>query len=88
MLVRDGSLLFQDFPAVSRGPHESVWRVDDQGIFSPEDFEILFVAQLSHAYVMALTWAGAEGESDELVLADSPDEFRTIIKDYRYWAPD
>jgi len=72
----------------SRGPYESVWRVDDQGVFSPGDFEILFVAQLSHAYVMANTWVGAEGESDELLLADSTAEFRTIIKDYRYWAPD
>jgi len=87
-VVRDTSLLFQDFPAVSRGPDEDVWRVDDQGIFSPGDFEILFVAQLSHAYVMAITWAGAEGESDELLLADSTDEFRAVIKDYRYWVPD
>jgi hypothetical protein len=84
VVVRDSSLLFQDFPAVYRGPDESVWRVDDEGIFSPEAFAILFVAQLSHAYVMAITWAGAEGESDELLVSDSTDTFRTVIRDYRY----
>jgi hypothetical protein len=88
VVVRGSSLLFQDFPAVYRGPDESVWRVDDQGIFSPGDFAILFVAQFSHAYVMAITWAGAEGESDELLVADSTDMFRTVIRNYRYWVPE
>jgi hypothetical protein len=88
VVVRDSSLLFQDFPAVYRGPDESVWRVDDQGIFSPGDFAILFVAQLSHAYVMAVTWAGVEGESDELLRSDSTDMFHTVTKGYRYWVPE
>ena len=88
VLVRDTSLLFQDFPAVYRGPDESVWRVDDQGRFSPRDLAVLFVARVSQAYVMAITWAGAEGESDELVLADSTDTFRTVVRDYRYWVPE
>ena len=88
VVVRDSSLLFQDFPAVYRGPDESVWRVDDQGVFSPGDFAILFVAQLSHACVMAITWAGVEGESDELLLADSTDVFRTVTRAYRYWVPE
>ena len=88
VVVRDTSLLFQDFPAVYRGPDESVWRVDDQGIFSPGDIAILFFAQLSHAYVMAITWAGAEGESDRLLLADTTNAFRTVITDYRYWVPE
>ena len=88
VVVRDSSLLFQDFPAVYRGPDESVWRVDDQGVFSPGDIAILFFAQLSHADVMALTWAGAEGESDQLLLADTTNTFRTVIKDYRYWVPE
>jgi hypothetical protein len=87
VVVRDSSLLVQDFPAVYRGPDESVWRVDDEGMFSPESFAILFVAQLPHAYVMAITWAGAEGESDELLLSDSTDTFRTVIRDYRYCCP-
>ena len=88
VVVRDSSLLFQDFPAVYRGAHESVWRVDDGGVFSPEAFTILFVAQLSHAYVMAITWAGAEGESDELLVADSTHMFRTVVRDYRYRVPE
>jgi hypothetical protein len=88
VVVRGRSLLFQDFPAVYRGPDQSVWRVDDEGVFSPRDFAILFVAQLSHSYVMAITWAGTEGESDELLVADSTDMFRTVTKAYRYWVPE
>jgi hypothetical protein len=88
VVVGDSSLLFQDFPAVYRGPDESVWRVDDQGVFSPDSFTILFVARLSHAYVMAITWAGAEGESDELLVADSTHMFRTVTRAYRYWVPE
>src|SRR5437588_683389 len=75
-------------PRRHRRPDESVWRVDDQGVFSPGDFAILFVAQLSHACVMAITWAGVEGESDELLLADSTDVFRTVTRAYRYWVPE
>jgi hypothetical protein len=88
VVVRGRSLLFQDFPAVYRGPDQSVWRVDDEGVFSPRDFAILFVAQLSRSYVMAITWAGTEGESDELLVADSTDMFRTVTKAYRYWVPE
>ncbi len=87
VLVRDRSLWFQDFPAAYRGPDEDVWRADDGGVFSPEALGILFVAELPHAVVMAITWAGAEGESDQLVLADTGDAFRTVVQEYRYWAP-
>jgi hypothetical protein len=86
-VVGDGSLLFKDFPAVYHGPDESTWRVDDEGVFSPKDFDILFVAAMPYGYVMAITWAGAEGESCELLIADSAGVFRTLTKAYRYRAP-
>lgn len=84
-LVSDSSLWFRDFPAVYN--EESTWRVDDGGVFSPADFNILFAAPLTSGYVMAIAWAGAEGESSELVVADSTDAFRILSKGYRYWAP-
>ncbi|HVH66387.1 MAG TPA: hypothetical protein VM716_00820 [Gemmatimonadales bacterium] len=88
VMVHDTSLLFENFPAVYRGPDESVWRVDDGGVFSPGDIQILFMAQLPRTYIMAIPWAGAEGESDQLVQADSAGAFRTILRDYRYWVPE
>jgi hypothetical protein len=85
VVVGDSSLVFKDFPAVHSD--ESTWRVDDGGVFSPKDFDILFVAEMPYGYVMAIAWAGAEGESCELLIADSPGVFRTLITGYRYWAP-
>jgi hypothetical protein len=35
----------------------------------------------------AFTWAGAEGESSELLLADSAGVFRTLTMGFRYWSP-
>lgn len=87
VLIRDTSLRFHDFPAVYRGPDQDVWRVDDQGVFSPEDFEIVFVVPLPHAFAMAITWAGAEGGANQFLVADSADLFREVVSDYRYWAP-
>ena len=86
-LVGDSSLMFKDFAAVYHGPGESTWRVDDGGEFSPRGFDILFVAALPSGYVMAITWAGAEGESCELLLGDSAGAFRTLTMSYRYWGP-
>lgn len=86
-IVGDTSLVFKDFPAVYDGSGESTWRVDDEGVFSPRGFDILFVAAMPNGYVMAFTWAGAEGESSELLLSDSTSAFRTLAKGYRYWSP-
>lgn len=86
-IVGDSSVLFKDFPAVQHAGDQSTWRVDDEGVFSPSGFDILFVAALPYGYVMAITWAGAEGESSELLLADSASAFRTLAKAYRYWSP-
>jgi hypothetical protein len=86
-VVGDSAVLFKDFPAIYHGPDGSTWRVDDGGVFSPKDFDILFVAALPYGYVIAITWAGEEGESGELLLADAAGAFRTLTKGYRYWSP-
>ncbi len=84
VVMREGSLVFQDMPAVDRGDSGTVWRVDDGGIFSPQVFRILFVAELPHAYVMAIEWEGVEGDYYQLLRADSTDAFRTLTDGYRY----
>ena len=83
----DSAMLFQDFPGEYRGPDEGVWRVDDQGVFSLDGSDVLFVARFSDAFVMGLIWAGTEGESDALMVADSTDQFRQVVRSYRYWVP-
>jgi hypothetical protein len=82
-----GQLFFHDFPATYRGPAADVWRVDDNGTFSPADFGIPFCGRRGGRFVMALTWAGAEGENAYLLVADSANTLRAVAKSYRYWAP-
>ena len=89
VVVADGEkVFFRDFPAQYRGPEEDTWRVDDGGEFSPYGLEILFFCRLRGANVMALTWAGTEGEDSYLDVADSADAFRSLVSSYRYWGPD
>jgi hypothetical protein len=83
----DRSLFFKDYPAVRRARDESTWRVDDEGVFAPAGFEVLFVADLPDGFMIAITWAGAEGEDSELMRADAGGNLRTLITAYRYWSP-
>jgi hypothetical protein len=85
VLMDRTTLLFEDFPAAYRGPGESTWRVDDEGIFYPESFNVLWLSRVRGTWVMALTWAGAEGEDADLLAADSAHAFRTVTSSYRYW---
>jgi hypothetical protein len=38
--------------------------------------------------VIALTWAGTEGEDSYLLVADSGNVFRSVATSYRYWVPE
>lgn len=87
VLVTNSGLLFQDFPATYSGPEMDTWRADDGGVFSPDGFGVLFLCRVRGVYVMALTWAGSEGENAYLLVADSADVFRTVSHAYRYWVP-
>lgn len=88
VVIDHGKFLFEDFPATYRGPEKDVWRVDDGGVFSPEGFQVLFLARVRGVDIMGLTWAGSEGENAYLLVADSAAAFRTLTHSYRYWVPE
>jgi hypothetical protein len=89
IVVRDGNhSRFQDFPATYRGPEESTWRVDDGGVFDASGFRVLLAARVRGILVLAMSWAGEEGENAYLLAADSAGQFRTVIHSYRYWVPE
>jgi len=89
VLMDSARLFFLNFPAPYGGPDtDSRWRVDDGGVFHPEDFQILFLAPRGGAWVMALTWAGVEGENAYLEVSDSSRTFREVTHSYRYWVPE
>lgn len=87
VVVGDSSLLFDDLPAVYNKLEGSTWRVDDGGVFSPGDFEVLFVAAMPYGFVMATVWGGAEGESCDLLVANRGNVFRLVNTGYRYQVP-
>ena len=86
-LARDSVHLFFPLPGRYDGPGGSVWRVDDGGIFDPDAIRFLFAARLPQGYAAAFLWAGAEGESEQLVVADSTPHARSALTAYRYWSP-
>lgn len=64
MAVLDHDTLRLDrHPATVERLGQDLWRVDDQGVFHPEDFRVLFAARRSGALVVAVSWMGAEGEN-------------------------
>lgn len=88
VLIDQDHLLFQDFPGTYRGPQSDIWRADDGGLVSPDGFGIPFLCRLRGTYVIALTWAGTEGEDSYLLVADSGNVFRSVATSYRYWVPE
>jgi hypothetical protein len=86
-LVQDSVILYNALPARYRGPDDSTWRVDDGGVFDPKAIRVLFVARLPQGYSAAFVWSGAEGESDQLAVADSTVHARAAVIGYRYWSP-
>lgn len=86
-VVEDSVLLFHALPGRYSGPGESIWRVDDGGVFDPTAIRLLFTARLPQGPVAAFLWAGAEGESEQLVVADSALRSRSVLATYRYRMP-
>lgn len=87
ILTDSSTLTFADFAAENR-PEDGTWRAGDGGEFHPEDFDVLFVIDEPGAKAMALTWAGAEGESSILEVArDGSVGFDKVVGNYRYWVP-
>lgn len=85
-LFEDELRFFHPLPGRG-GSDDGVWRVDDGGVFDPAALRLLFAAALPQGYALAVLWAGAEGESEQLVLADSTGKTRSVITAYRYWSP-
>ncbi len=81
--IKDDQVVLKDYPA--KYDEQSTWRVDAGG--QPGLFEVLFLANSNEGLLLALTWAGPEGEN-EFVLKDVNGTFQdTGLKSGRYWAP-
>ena len=80
-------MIFEDFPAVLRGQGPSLWRVDDDGVLSPQAFQIVFLLQRGTSYVLGMNWESAEGAALSVLVSNGEDRFTQVIQDYWYQAP-
>lgn len=77
--------VFKDYPA--KYNESSTWRVDDGGSVYPELFSILFASETKTGIVLAIKWAGAEGENTTLFI-ENGDKFEELnIGTSRYTSP-
>lgn len=86
-IVDDSVRLYHPFPATYHGPDSDLWRVDDQGEFAPGTLKTLFAARMRDEWVLAFSWAGAEGESSTVLGSDGTRGARELATAYRYWVP-
>jgi hypothetical protein len=86
-LIDGNRIIFADYPAVFRGAGEDVWRVDDGGVLSPEDFQVVFLLQRGNFYALGINWRGSEGGSLAVFVSSSDNRFTRVIADYWYWMP-
>jgi hypothetical protein len=77
--------VFKDYPAKYNA--SSTWRVDDGGSVYPDLFSILFASETESGIVLAIKWAGAEGENTTLFI-ENGDKFEELnIGTSRYTSP-
>ena len=71
LVVIDGERrIYVDYPATFKGPGDDLWRVDDGGNIHAEGFEVVFLLKRGTTYVLAIDWAGAEGDALSLHTAE------------------
>lgn len=87
VLLAGPRTIFADVHAEFRRAGESLWRVDDGGVLSPQDFTIVCAVQRGDWYALGTAWAGAEGRSLSLWISGGTDAFAKVVNDYWYQAP-
>jgi len=87
LVIVDGARsMFLDYPAEFKAEGESLWRVDDDGKFSPDGIRIICALQRGNTYTLGTAWDGFEGKLLHLWTVDGRDRFTKVISDYWYHA--
>lgn len=85
VLQAGDELSFHDFPA--QYDPNSVWRVDDQGVISAGNFDVLFAGLGENGPILAVTWIGFEGENSFILAQVEGTLKETDIQAGRYTVP-
>lgn len=87
IVIVDGpATLFADYPAEVSGAGQDVWRVDDGGRMSPRGWRIAGALRRGGTIALAVSWAGAEGQSLSLWTGSGP-QLTQVLADYWYQSP-
>lgn len=85
-LKRGDQLIIKDYPATQKET-TSVWRVDDGGEISPDNFSMMFATNTSEGILLGLNWLGAEG-INSLFLLEKDSVLQELDTKYgRYTSP-
>lgn len=77
-----------DYPAeVREEDPTSVWRVDDEGVLSQEEFDVMFVLQGRSGRFVGIFWAGTEGNAFELLRFPTGADPVSVANGSRYLSP-
>jgi hypothetical protein len=88
LVVIDGDRrLYVDYPAEFKGPGDDLWRADDGGEIHADGFKVVFLLKRGSTYVLAVDWAGAEGDALSVHAADSGSQFKEVVTDSWYRSP-
>ena len=88
LVIVDGTRsMFLDYPAEFKKEGESLWRVDDDGKFSPDGIKVICAVQRGNVFTIGTAWDGAEGKLLQLWESTAQDRFKQLLNDYWYHAP-
>ncbi|HEY0283854.1 MAG TPA: hypothetical protein VGC23_00580 [Vicinamibacterales bacterium] len=87
VVIDGGHRIYVDYPATFKGPGDDLWRVDDGGNIHAEGFGVVFLLKRGTTYVLAIDWAGAEGNALSLHVAEGGGQFKEMITDSWYRSP-
>ena len=88
LVVADGEQrMYIDYPADFKGPGADLWRADDGGEIHADNFDVVFLLKRGSTYLIAIDWAGAEGNALSLHAAEGPGQFKELITESWYRSP-
>jgi hypothetical protein len=87
VLVDGPRTFFADYPAEFLGAGQDLWRVEDNGVLSPDRFEIVCALQRGDRYALGIAWGGVEGKTLSLWVSEGSNRFTEVVSDYWYQAP-
>jgi hypothetical protein len=86
-IVSADAIGFNDYPAEVEKEGDSVYRVDDEGVMSPEGFEVLFAYRKGQSEMLGISWGSTESLALSLFQWTGGPVLKELVTGNRYVAP-